>query len=116
MTDKTTSAEFEAYPHRVSGELVHNRAARYAKQLISHWRNDSMEVDEATNTTTVSFSQLPPDWVSATRFEVEDGRAVFTVAAPTAENAQRVAESVEEHILGFAGDRDVLEFTWNAPE
>lgn len=116
MTNETTNSEFESYPHRISGELVHDRAARYAKQLISHWRNDSMVVDVATNTTTVSFRQLPSDWVSATRFEVKEDRAIFTVAAPSVENAKRVAESVEEHILGFAGTRDVLQFTWDAPE
>lgn len=113
MPEQETGTEFADYPYQVAGSLVHERAARYAKQMINHWGRHAERLDTLESTTTMYFSSKDFGGVSAVRMDVQADRIVMGVGAMSAETATMLADSITEHMHHFAGKRDTLTVQWD---
>lgn len=115
MSEQSATTELKDYPHKMTASLVHERAARYTKQLISHWRGGAERIETTDSTTTMFFAPEDPDKVSALRFENQSDRVVMTIGTISSDHGTLLAEVIDEHLHRFAGKRDVLEINWNLP-
>lgn len=89
----------------ISGTMITDRPARYAKQLADHWaeRGTAEEVGEATVLR----------WPSGQVIELRpaDGALEVTVTVPDGEDLARFAQVVKDHLERF-GRRDELDLAW----
>ena len=89
-----------------TGRMATDRAARYAKQLASHWerKTEQATADDATILTFESGNVVvlrPADGVLEVEVSVADGG-----------DLDRFAQVVADHLQRF-GQRDELEVTWS---
>ncbi len=112
MIDKTASTGFEDYSHHVSGSLVHDRAARYAKQLVSHWSGWAERVDVKDSTTTMFFAAEDDEAAWELRFETLPDRVAMSIASESVDYATVMIGVIDEHLHRFAGTRDTLVIKW----
>jgi len=112
MTSESVAFTFDELPERVSASINHERAERYAKQMISHWRNNPKRLEVDGSTTSMYFVSDEDGTRSILRFEVQPGLVHMSIASTSQDYADGIAEVVSEHLHRFAGTRDTLEITW----
>lgn len=112
MSTQPEALDLSGYPSTVATTLTHERAGRYAKQMISHWRNNPEKLETDENSTTMYFAQNDAETKSILNFDVTPDEVVMTIGAQNDDYAFGVAEVISEHLHRFAGTRDTLEIEW----
>lgn len=100
------------YPVTATATLRHERAGRYAKQLISHWKaySEPFLVEGETSTLVFPTVELGQCLVAIT---VTDDEVGFAAAAINETQLDYITGEVTSHIFGWAKDRDTLEIVWS---
>lgn len=88
------------------------RAARLAKQFVSHWGRHADRRDEQGTATTLVFLATP-DWPAAS-VVVDVQAASLTVVVRAADQAALGVNcaSIAEHLQRFAGRDESLDIAW----
>lgn len=115
----STETSIPTYDHSTSATIRTTDGARYAKQLITHWKRHAAHVQEADGETVLHFAAS--DYFPAHGALFRPGADALYVEsfATTPRGLRGIADSVAEHLLRYASRREALAIEWSnypAPE
>lgn len=101
------------FDNSATAKIVTGRAARFAKQFVSHWGRHAGEVVEDNTGTTITFSATEQWPASSVRLEVLPYTLVITAFANGEAVLRKNRESITEHLQRFSQDSESLVIEWN---
>lgn len=103
----------EQYEFSATASVSTTNAARYAKQLVSHWGRHAETVQDDADGTLMLFAPIGEWEDSAVRVRATPTTLVLTTYAHGAEALSAGQTSLEEHLRRWAAKQESLSVEWS---
>lgn len=114
-----TETSIPQYEHQTSATIQTTLGARYAKQLITHWRRYAAQIQEDETETVLHFAASDHFPAHGVLFRMGTDELYVESYAATPKGLRGIADAVAEHLMRYASRKETLGIEWSnypAPE